>query len=63
MVTRPMYYSPVLRTETLLHTENVAQSRQTRLEIELRALRQEGRLAVVVKLEDLCLIEIDRSES
>lgn len=41
----------VLRPETLLNTINIAQAGETRLQIQLRALRQERRLAIVVELE------------
>lgn len=42
----------LLCTEALLDTEDVTQAGETRLEVELRALRQEGGLAVVVELEE-----------
>lgn len=42
---------PVLGTETLLHTKYVSERRQTCLQIQLRALREEGWLAVVIELE------------
>ena len=51
----------LFRTETLLHTVHIAERRQAGLEVQLRALRQERWLAIVVKLEqrraalDLCL--------
>jgi hypothetical protein len=41
----------VLRTETLLDTKHISKSGQTGLEIELRALSEESRLAVVVEAE------------
>lgn len=58
----------VFGSERLLHTENIAQTGQTRLEIQLTTLRQVRFLAVVVELEqartafDGCLHDTRRSD-
>jgi hypothetical protein len=44
----------VLCAETLLHTENIAETRKTRLEVELGALGEVRGLTVVVQLEEGC---------
>ena len=44
--------SRVLSTETFLDTEDVSKRRQACLEIELRALRQECDLAIILELKE-----------
>lgn len=42
----------VLGTETLLHAEDISQAGEASLQVQLRALGEESRLAVVVQLEE-----------
>lgn len=44
----------VLCSEALLHAEHVPETGETRFEVQLRALRQERGLPVVVELEQRC---------
>lgn len=43
--------APILSPKALLHTKHISERWQTRLQIQLRALRQERILAIIIQIE------------